>query len=253
MSNPGAGVLAVMPLHTISDVYGESGLRERLLLEIAGLPEADRLTAALDLADELHRDDRYGREPYLNHLLRVAIRIISHYEVRDADLVAAGLLHDAVEDHATELAGDRPGPATSAALTELSERFGARVADIVAAVTNPEPDPSIDRHVQYRAHVAAELDRAPWARVVKLSDFTDNGVGILYAAGPHMQKLATKYRPLTDVYRDLVTRADTPLAAHVKRHILDQLDRADERFDAILAHDRPEIRPGEQARFGPET
>ncbi|GAA5077113.1 HD domain-containing protein [Nocardia iowensis] len=235
MSNPGAGVLAVMPLHTISEVYGEAGLRERLLLEIADLPDTDRLTSALELAAELHRDDRYGREPYLNHLLRVAIRIISHYRVRDSDLVAAGLLHDAVEDHPAELAGDRPGPPTDAALAELADRFGERVAELVAAVTNPEPDPSIDRHLQYREHVAANLDHAPWARIVKLSDFTDNGVGILYATGSAMHKLAVKYRPLTAIYRDLVTRADTPLADDVKQHILGQLDSADERFEAILA------------------
>ncbi len=191
----------------------------------------------MELAAGLHRDDRYGREPYLNHLLRVAIRIISHYQVRDGDLVAAGLLHDSVEDHPAELAGDRPGPPVEAALAELTDRFGSRVADIVAAVTNPEPDPSIDRHVQYREHVAANLEDAPLARIVKLSDFTDNGVGILYATGSAMRKLAVKYRPLTAVYRDLVTRPDTPLTDDVKQYILDQLDSADERFDAILSKD----------------
>lgn len=237
MSNPGAGVLAVMPLHTISEVYGEDGLRQRLLLEIAELPEHERLTAALELATELHRDDRYGREPYLSHLLRVAIRIVSHYEVRDPDLVVAGLLHDAVEDHPEELADGRDGDPRTAALAVLTERFGARVADIVAAVTNPRPDPDRDKHEQYRDHIATDLERSPWARIVKLSDFTDNGVGILYATSPAMERLAGKYRPLTDVYRDLVTRPDTPLADHVKQHILDQLDRADERFDAILAAD----------------
>ncbi|MET7768985.1 HD domain-containing protein [Nocardia sp. NPDC005366] len=237
MSNPGAGVLAVMPLHTISEVYGEAGLRERLLLEIAELPDTDRLTDALELAAELHREDRYGREPYLSHLLRVTIRIVSHYEVRDPDLVVAGLLHDSVEDHPRELAGSRPGDPRSAALEALAERFGTRVADIVAAVTNPARDPDQDKHEQYREHIAADLDRAPWARIVKLSDFTDNGVGILYATGPAMARLATKYRPLTDIYRDLVNRPDTPLADHVKQLILDQLDRADERFEAILAAD----------------
>ncbi|MEU4340749.1 HD domain-containing protein [Nocardia sp. NPDC023852] len=237
MSNPAAAVLAVMPLHTISEVYGESGLRDRLLLEIAELPDMERLVAALDLAADLHREDRYGREPYLNHLLRVAIRIISHYEVHDPDVVAAGLLHDSVEDHAAELAADRTGPAAPAALRELTERFGERVADLVAAVTNPEPDPSIDRQAQYREHVVANLDRDPWARIIKLSDFTDNGVGILYATGPAMPKLAAKYRPLTEVYRELVNRPDTPLADHVRQHILGQLDRADERFNAILARD----------------
>ncbi|MBF6435797.1 HD domain-containing protein [Nocardia cyriacigeorgica] len=235
MNDPGAGVLAVMPLHTISDVYGEDGLRGRFELETAELPGAEQLTAALELATDLHRKDRYGREPYINHLLRVAIRIASHYEVRDTEVVIAGLLHDSVEDHSTELAGTRSGSPTSAALAALADRFGARVADIVASVTNPAPDPGRDRHEQYREHVTTELERAPWARVVKLSDFTDNGVGILYATGPVLHKLATKYRPLTDVYRDLVLRADTPLAEHVKVHILEQLDLADQRFDAILA------------------
>ncbi|MFC9895879.1 HD domain-containing protein [Nocardia sp. NPDC127579] len=234
MSDP--GVLAVMPLHTISEVYGEAGLRERLLLEIAEFEEPKRLLEALELASHLHADDSYGREPYMNHLLRVAIRIASHYEVRDADVVVAGLLHDSVEDHPRELADEGT---TAAALAEIARRFGPRVADIVAAVTNPATDPSRDRHEQYREHVAAALARAPWARVVKLSDFTDNGVGILYSSDSHMRKLAAKYRPLTDVYRELVARPDTPLADHVKQHILVQIDRADERFDAILAR-----RPG---------
>ncbi|WP_280262273.1 HD domain-containing protein [Nocardia wallacei] len=234
MNTVGAGILSVMPLHTISDVHGESGLRRRLELESEKLPEPERVGAALDLASDLHREDRYGREPYVNHLLRVAIRIVSHYEVRETDVVVAGLLHDAVEDHAPELSGARTGSTTDGALTEVGERFGDRVATLVAAVTNPPPDPSMDRHAQYREYVSTSLDRDPWARVVKISDFTDNGVGILYATGPVMHKLATKYRPLTDVYRDLVTRTDTPLADHVKDHILDQLDRADERFDAIL-------------------
>ncbi|WP_040797082.1 HD domain-containing protein [Nocardia higoensis] len=229
MSNPGAEVLAVMPLHTISEVYGEAGLRERLLHEIAALPDPARPTEALALAAELHRDDRYGREPYLTHLLRVAIRVISHYEVHDPDVVAAALLHDSIEDHTAKLGATR-----EQALDVLAGQFGRRVADIVAAVTNPERDPAVDRHTQYREHIVEALEHAPWARVVKLSDFTDNGVGILYADAAAMPKLAAKYRPLTDVYRDLVNRADTPLADHVKRYILDQLDHAEQRFDAIL-------------------
>ncbi|MBU3065142.1 HD domain-containing protein [Nocardia sp. NEAU-G5] len=236
MNTTGAGILAVMPLHTISDVHGEEGLRRRLELESAKLAAPERVNEALALAADLHRDDRYGREPYLNHLLRVAIRIVSHYEVHETDLVVAGLLHDAVEDHTAELATAVNGAGTQseAALATLRERFGERVADIVATVTNPPREPGVDWNAQYRTHIASSLDRDPWARVVKLSDFTDNGVGILYATAPAMQRLAIKYRPLTAVYRDLVTRADTPLAPHVKQHILEQLDLADERFAAIL-------------------
>lgn len=226
-----------MPLHTISQAFGENGLRKRFILEMESLPDRDRLHDALTLATELHRDDTYGNEPYINHLLRVAIRISSHYEVRDPDVVIAGLLHDSVEDHPAELAGTHPGTPTEAALAGLTARFGTRVAELVAAVTNPAPLPAVDRHAQYRRHVAAELEKSPWARVVKISDFTDNGVGILYADAPTMTKLAAKYRPLVGVYRSLVKRTDTPLADSVKQHILTQLDSAAQRFDAILANE----------------
>lgn len=242
MESIGAGILAAMPLHTLSDVHGEEGLRQRLLLESQRkLADPERVDAALEFVADLHRDDNYGREPYLNHLLRVAIRIVSHYEVHDTDLVLAGLLHDAVEDHADDLVAlrdeqDPDADSAAAALAVLTRRFGERVSNLVAAVTNPAHDPDEDRHIRYRDHVAASLDRDPWARVVKISDFTDNGVGILYADEQAvMSKLATKYRPLTAVYRELITRPDTPLAPHVKQHILEQLDTADARFDVILA------------------
>ncbi|MFY1662322.1 HD domain-containing protein [Micromonospora sp. WMMD1274] len=233
--------LATMPMHAITEIHGEPGLLARFRLEIEAFDEAarDRLTEALDLAADLHRDDRRVREPYLNHLLRVAIRLMHHYQVRDVDAIVAGLLHDAVEDHPAELAGldpDTGAEATPAALAALSDRFGARVARLVAAVTNPAYDPGRDRDEQYREHVAASLEREPWARVIKVSDFTDNGVGVIHTVGPKVTRAATKYRPLVPVFRDLVARPDTPLSPPVKQHILAQLDLAEERFSAILDH-----------------
>ena len=226
-------LLAAMPLHAITTTYGTDGLRERFAAEIAAFPEADRrrLEQALDLAARLHAADRRAQEPYLNHLLRVAIRILSHYGVRDADVAAAALLHDAVEDHAADLA---PDGTPQSALAVLASRFGLRVADLVAAVTNPAYDPGRDTHEQYREHVADSLDRSPWARVIKVSDFTDNGVGLIHTTGPRAAKLAAKYAPLVPVLRDVVTRPDTPLGEPARRRILDQLDRAAERFAALL-------------------
>ena len=65
-------LLAQMPLHAITSVHGEAGLRDRLLMEIARFPAADRGRAgeALALASRLHARDRRQREPYANHLLR---------------------------------------------------------------------------------------------------------------------------------------------------------------------------------------
>ncbi|MGH3254885.1 MAG: HD domain-containing protein [Streptosporangiaceae bacterium] len=251
-------LLATMPLHAITSTYGEQGLRERFALEIASWPEADRarLERALDLAARLHAGDRRDREPYLNHLLRVAIRIISHYGVHDPDVICAALLHDAVEDHPDELAlgglggtgspskiggipgGRPPGastvpPGVGAALAVLAAEFGPRVAELVAAVTNPEYAPDRDAHDQYREHVAESLAASPWARVIKASDFTDNGVGLIHTTGPRLLTLAAKYAPLVPVLQELIARPDTPLGDAVKEHILAQLDRAADRFAAI--------------------
>ncbi|MEU4560331.1 HD domain-containing protein [Actinoplanes sp. NPDC023936] len=233
-------MLLSMPLHAITEVYGEAGLRDRFALELESFPDADRekLTDALDLAATLHSGDRRVREPYLNHLLRVAIRIIKYYGVRDTDVLIAALLHDAVEDHPAELGGvpaATPYPeATEAALTVLARRFNCRVADLVRSVTNPEYDPARDRHEQYREHVTENLDRDPWARVIKISDFTDNGVGVIHTSLDKAFRAATKYRPLVPTLRELVGRPDTPLSTQAKEHILDQLDLAEERFAAIL-------------------
>ena len=225
-------LLAGMPLHAITSVHGEAGLRERLLMEIAGFPAADRGRAAdaLALASLLHAADWRQREPYVNHLLRVTIRIVSHYRVTDPDVACAALLHDAVEDHA---AGIAPGGDRRAALSVLAGRFGGRTAALVAAVTNPEWEPGRDEHEQYREHVLASLAASPWARVIKASDFTDNAVGIIHTTGPRLSKLASKYGPLVPALRELILRPDTPLDADVKDMIAAQLDAARDRFTAI--------------------
>ena len=255
-------LLATMPLHAITSTYGEPGLRDRFAVEIASWAEADRrrLERALDLASRLHAGDRRDTEPYVNHLLRVAIRIMSHYGVHDTDVVCAALLHDAVEDHATDLAAwgggadlgaggggadlaaggggaDLAGPADQqAALAVLAAEFGPRVAELVGVVTNPPYAPDRDQDEQYREHVADGLRDNPWARVIKASDFTDNGVGLIHTTGPRLYRLAGKYAPLVPVLRDLIARPDTPLDAAVKEHILAQLDRAADRFAALQGH-----------------
>jgi (p)ppGpp synthase/HD superfamily hydrolase len=233
-------MLLSMPLHAITEVYGEAGLRDRFALELESFPADERkqLTEALDLASDLHADDRRVREPYVNHLLRVTLRIIRYYGVRDIDVLVAALLHDAVEDHPAELAAVDTGSSydelTGAALAELARRFNPRVAELVRSVTNPEYDPARDKHEQYRLHVVENLENDPWARVIKISDFTDNGVGVIHTTLDKAYSSAKKYRPLVPSLRELVGRPDTPLSTQAKEHILDQLDLAEERFAAIL-------------------
>jgi hypothetical protein len=186
------GQLSVMPIHAVTEVYGEAGLRMLFEIESENFPEGERATLlrAERVASRLHAGDKRVREPYVNHLLRVAIRIIQHYQVRDAEVVVAALLHDAVEDHPrdlADLAGDaeRAAGERNAALTMLARAFTPRVANLIASVTNPDYDPERDRGEQYREHVVESLEVDPWARVIKLSDFTDNGVGIIHTTGPN--------------------------------------------------------------------
>lgn len=195
------------------------------------MSDADRARAAdaLALASRLHARDRRQHEPYVNHLLRVTIRILHHYRIRDTDVTCAVLLHDAVEDHASGIA---PGSRDDA-LSVLATRFGGRAAALVAAVTNPDYRPGRDEHQQYREHVAASLQASPWARVIKASDFTHNAIGIIHVTGPKRSRLAAKYGPLVPVLRELILRPDTPLDADVKTMIAGQLDTAQGRFAAI--------------------
>jgi hypothetical protein len=221
-----------MPLHAITALYGERGLRERFATETARLGDPTgrrKIKQALQLAGRLHALDHRQREPYLNHVLRVALRIIVHYEVKDADIVCAALLHDSVEDHADDMSPvGRPG-----AFSMLTACFGPHVADLVSAVTNPLYPEGADEDARYREHVAASLESHPKARVIKASDFTDNGVGLIYTTGLKAVKSARKYAPLVPVLADLIARPDTPLTCRAKTRILRQLGTAQERFAAI--------------------
>jgi (p)ppGpp synthase/HD superfamily hydrolase len=86
---------------------------------------SDLVDDAIELAARAHRGQtrKGSRVPYLVHPLAVAEALIG-WDARD-ELVAAGILHDTVED-------------TPVTLADLAARFGAEVAGLVAAVTEPD-------------------------------------------------------------------------------------------------------------------
>jgi (p)ppGpp synthase/HD superfamily hydrolase len=233
--------LKAMPLHTITEVYGEPGLFERFNLELDRFSPEDRelIEDARDLALALHANDRRAREPYNNHILRVATRIISpvHYDVNDPEVVIAALLHDSVEDHKHELAQLDPeafGSERTVALGVISALYGDRVKMIVEAVTNPEFDKDGDWQALYREHVESSLRQIPDSRPVKLSDFDDNGTGIMYSPPDKAEKVAPKYDPMVPTLKEIVVLPDTPLSEEVKVRILAQLDLAEKRLAAVV-------------------
>jgi (p)ppGpp synthase/HD superfamily hydrolase len=241
--------LLEMKIHQVDTNWGTQGLHRMLAAVIRNFDEADQATImrAERIAARLHaRDLRTGNRPYVNHLLRVTIRIAHYYHVRDVDVLCAALLHDAVEDHPDELAdlaanAERELGAAEAAYAVLGRAFTPRVAGLVRALTNPDTDPSLpraERQELYREHVVEALEREPWARVVKFSDFTDNGAGIMWTMTVEKaRKLAEKYAPLVSQLKALVKRDDTPLDFDAKQRVISQLDDAERNFAAILDND----------------
>ena len=93
------------------------------------------------------------REPYVNHLLRVTIRIVTQYRVRDAEMVRTALLHDAVEDHG-DLALE---PDHADALACLAAQVGSRPTELVSAGVKTDSRPAV------RVAITT-LQEGPWAR-----------------------------------------------------------------------------------------
>ncbi|MCX7598133.1 MAG: HD domain-containing protein [Armatimonadetes bacterium] len=98
-------------------------------LEQAADPNSLELVRqAYELAQALHKDQRRkDGSTIFEHVLGVTRKVVQ-YGGRSPELVAAALLHDAVEN-------------TDFPLDEISRAFGAKVAHLVDALTNrPEDD-----------------------------------------------------------------------------------------------------------------
>jgi GTP pyrophosphokinase len=82
-------------------------------------------------AEEAHKEQkRASGEPYITHCVAVAI-ILAEMRVQPA-VVAAGLLHDTVED-------------TSVTLNDLRREFGDEIAQLVDGVTKLTNLPRVSR------------------------------------------------------------------------------------------------------------
>ncbi|MCD8068796.1 MAG: HD domain-containing protein, partial [Lachnospiraceae bacterium] len=97
---------------------------------------------AYQVASDAHKDQfRKSGEPYIIHPLYVAI-ILADLEL-DKETIAAGLLHDVVED-------------TVFTKEELAEMFGQDVADLVDGVTKLEKLPTFNGDGTNRQEMQAE-------------------------------------------------------------------------------------------------
>ena len=119
------------------------------------------ISCAADFAAERHKDLRrkgVGGAPYVNHLAEVARLLAVVTDGSDAGLIAAGWLHDTVEDTATSP-------------DELVSTFGEDVASLVMEVTDDKRLPKQERK---RLQVEKTPKKTPRAKMIKLADLTSN-------------------------------------------------------------------------------
>ena len=119
------------------------------------------IARAADFAARAHvRQRRKGdaQEPYINHLAEVALLLTQATDGQDAALIAAGWLHDTLEDTDTER-------------EEIEVLFGPAVAALVAEVTD---DKSLVKAERKRLQIETAPHKSRQARMLKIADKTSN-------------------------------------------------------------------------------
>ena len=119
------------------------------------------VSEAADLAARRHngmaRKGR-GNEPYINHLAEVANLLALVTDGGDAELIAAGWLHDTVED-------------TNTTREELAQKFSERVAALVLEVTD---DMSLPKSQRRQKQIDDAPHKSPSAKLIKIADKISN-------------------------------------------------------------------------------
>lgn len=110
------------------------------------------LEKAARFAGEKHGDQRYGSYPYITHLIHV-VDTLKRYGELDPDILAAGYLHDVLED-------------TDCTPEELRREFNDRIVELVEAVTKEDGGSRKERAQKTYPKIAA----TPGALRLKLAD-----------------------------------------------------------------------------------
>jgi len=119
--------------------------------------ELNLLVKAMSFAAHKHKNQRRkGKDasPYINHPIGLAEVLVNIGNVTDINAICAALLHDTVED-------------TRTTREELTENFGAEIAEIVMEVTD---DKSLSKAARKQAQIDHARHLSKQARAVKLAD-----------------------------------------------------------------------------------
>ncbi|MGV7217757.1 HD domain-containing protein [Bradyrhizobium sp. UFLA05-112] len=112
-----------------------------------------------------------GNEPYVNHLAEVANLLANATDGADAELVAAGWLHDTIED-------------TDTTREELAEKFSDRVALLVVECTD---DMNLPKAKRRQKQVEDAPHKSAGAKLIKIADKISN-IGARIHADPSREE-----------------------------------------------------------------
>jgi guanosine-3',5'-bis(diphosphate) 3'-pyrophosphohydrolase len=125
------------------------------------MPDVTFLLRALDFAAAKHRDQRRkgsDAAPYVNHCIGVARLLAEVGGVEDLTILAAGVLHDTVED-------------TETTPEELEAEFGPEVRSLVMECTD---DKRLPKAVRKQLQVDHAPHKSPGAKLIKIADKISN-------------------------------------------------------------------------------
>jgi guanosine-3',5'-bis(diphosphate) 3'-pyrophosphohydrolase len=152
----------------------------------APIPLADLPFEAAAFAARAHQHQKRkdGQTPYVSHVFRVCLVARHVFGFDDPRMLAAALLHDTIEDTATD--------------RDDIERFGPEVAAWVAALTKDMRLPHDAREAAYAQALAA----ADWqVKALKLADLYDNLGDSQHLSPAGRRRTAAKTRFYLDAIR----------------------------------------------------
>lgn len=128
-----------------------------------------RFNDAFEYAADLHAGQfKKGKSvPYIAHLMGVAAYVME--EGGDEDQAIGALLHDAIEDH----------PRDGRTRSEIEDRFGKRVLEIVEGCSDTDQDPKPPWRQRKEEYLAKLPDEPADVRLVSLADKLYNARSIL--------------------------------------------------------------------------
>lgn len=157
--------------------------------------ELNKVISAYEMAEHVHQFQiRSDGSPYFYHATRVAKILIDELQIYDADVIAAALLHDVLED------SEYLTPAV------LQYNFGPYVAYIVEVLTKDLELQKIDPHTVEKEHIQQLKNSSSDCLIIRLAAKLDNFRSLRYnlKKNPfrYIQETAKYYFPLAENSQD---------------------------------------------------